>query len=276
MKNKIIIVFSAILVCTTLCAAEDILPSKGICALGRISNIKEINRNLWNVDLSDIDILAENFVNKSDKPLEGSNFHKIKKMTILLQTGLGGVLVEPESRWVGRTALFLAAEDSGKYTVPNLQLDISPNGYSFVVFEPNDSKIIPYIKDMFDILLLSDDKTKSEKLAQVVKSPTYPVFIRIFAAKQFSQQGLSTSEKDMQRQIMVLWRNNEELMPILRLRIDELLVDISPRNYQMQTDRLNFLEEVKGLPSLTLIEARLVSSLLIEARRIRELEGSDP
>jgi len=271
MKKFVTMLSMVVLSSGVLCAA-DLLPPHGICALGRITNVREIERNQWSIEFSDVHILAQELSADTVAGSEAFASNKTRSMTVSIQTGLGGVLVAPKADWIGRTALFSAIKNAGVYTVPNLLLPLSPNGSSFVVFESDDTETVSFIKEAADILKFTNAVIRSERLVEVVESPTRPLFVRCFAVKQLAQLGIDPSREGMaRRKHLFRWRNNDELNPQLRLCVDEVLVDHLPREYQIQTDRLEFLKELEAESELTPIDKKRVSNRLRESQRVKDI-----
>lgn len=249
----------------------DIAPPHGMCALGRIAELRLVEPNRWLIEISDVKVLLQSSAFARARSRETLLQHPTE-VTLDILTGLGGVLVSPEPEWVGRLALFSAIEGNGIFGVPNLASPLSPNGTSFAVIASDQTQTINAIEHIARILNLTNFVDQQQQLIAFVESSAEPLFLRRCSMQQLARIG--RAEPDLHpdtRTQLLKWRNHEQLIPELRVYADEVLVDTSPRTYQWSEERLIFLRGLKEAPDMSPEVRHKLTRCLSNAERLKSL-----
>jgi hypothetical protein len=238
-----------------------------ICALGRIVEVRQAGPNQWAIDVTDVRILWRGSVS-GETAASGICAKAPAKVTLTLHTGVGGVLVEPQSEWVGRLALFMVGEYKGLYSVQGFPLPLSPDGKSFVVFASDQASTVRSIEPAAQILNVTDLVAQRRRLKELAESPTEPLFLRSFAVGQFAwiaHEGPRVNPEA--RSQLLKWRDSRRFVPELRVHVDRELVGASPRAYLWSGERLGFLRKLKDAPEASSEVRRHVALRIEEAER---------
>jgi hypothetical protein len=259
MNKRVFIIIAAMFmtVATVRASDFDFVPYRGFCAIGRIAQIHE-GQSQWSIELVGIKILLQN-----------SNVEKMpsKNEIFYFDTGLGGVMVDPDSSWIGKMALFSGICKDGKYIIPYFPpLALSPD-LNIAVFDADETSDIQAIEKVVQILKLENNNNRLNGLTEIVESSAKPLFIRRFAIQQVAKMGREAAGFNAAIRLQLLrWRENR-LGPELQVCADEELMNHSPIAYQWSEDRIEFLRKIQNKSEASDYIKAHVSQRLNEAER---------
>ena len=274
MKKTLIIITVIVFTTASIVQGSDFafLQTNSFCALGQITELHEDKPGHWSIEITNVRILLQNW--QSHETLNSKDFVKnYTNLTVNLISGFGGILLWPERNWIGRTVLFSATEHNGSFTVPGVQLPLSPTGQSFSFVE---EPMIGSIEEVVDILKLNDRTMKLKRMIEFVESPAEPIFLRAFSIQQVAKLGIEKFKLDPDIHTQIKrWRDSKKFIPELRIAADNTLINNSPRTYQWGEERLEFLRELKDEPEISNQMKHKITHSLNEAQRLKSAHVSD-
>jgi len=263
LKNVLMLLLTAI---AMTCFSDRIQPNSVWC-LGEIKELKQVKRNDWHISMSNVTPLmyGENFENNT----ADSETNSITELSLLLASGLGGVMVFPCPEWSGQTALFIACKMDNKYVVPDMYLSLSPTSYPFCVLE-NKKESIPLIKKVIASSKIIEYEKKCNSLSDIISSAENPFYIKMYALEQIALAGVDKTTLIVNKassSILLKFRDSKQLDPRVRYYADSLLMSYSFSEYQWSTDRISFLEKMLEMPD---IESQLKGQFITTLKRAKQ------
>ena len=245
MKKGLLIVAS--MVCFyRVSSAQEIshMPSNGFFASGRIEKIHQNGQNNWGIGIADIKVLAQAPDLLWGKDASVTN-NAPNKIDLNLLTGLGGILISPDDKWIGLPVVFVAIESQGGFTVSNTRFPLAPNGRGFYVFHPSERSAFQMIEQTIQTLTVTNTTARLKKMIDMVESSTEPRFIRRFCIEHIAETVFMHSADGLNLDACLhKWRDDSAFDPELRIRADEMLITFSPRAYQWSEARFSFLRDL--------------------------------
>lgn len=257
-----------------LCGGRSavVVPQGGICAVGRVADLREATQNDWIVTLSDVKVLLSD-PGQGDQGIVPSAGDEIGSLELRLNTGLGSGILGVSTEWIGRSALFTVRNIEGTYRVANSPL--SPNGRGFFVFTTDDTETIPLIEEAAGIVRLADDSARYQRFVGLVESQSQPLFLKRFAIGQIAWLGLTESNSGIQRRSQLLqWRDDADVDSELRLFVDYMMMIHGQPSYQWNEDRLAFLRNVRDGSEFTENQKHVAKHRLKESGRTKQAHDS--